>query len=55
MDRYSNSRNYQCLNRSLNMAISQVLMPVVVLSLILILCKYHLGVEEVTLSYWQYR
>lgn len=55
MDRYSNSGNYQCLNWSLNMAISQVLVAVVVLSLILILCKYHLGVAEVTLSYWQYR
>lgn len=48
MDRYSNSRNHQCLN----MAISQDLMAVVVLSLIPILCKHHLGIAEVTRSCW---
>lgn len=52
MDRYSDSRNYQCLNSSLNMAITQVLMAVVVLSLIPILCKHHLGVTEIKLSCW---
>lgn len=52
-NRYSDSRNYQCLNSNLNMAITQVLMAVVVLFLIPILCKHHLGVTEATLSCWE--
>lgn len=34
------------------MAITQVLMAAVVLSLIPVLCKHHLGVTEVTLNCW---
>lgn len=52
MERFSNFRNHQGLKSSLNMAITQVLMGAVVLSLILILCKHHLGVTEVTLTFW---
>lgn len=34
------------------MAITWVLMAVVVLSVILVSCKHHLGVTEVTVSCW---